>query len=976
MTPPTASALLQRAYAEFERLLELPEAARQAALAAHASSDAALHRELLALFEADAKANAADFLDAPAVPPPALRPGMAFGPWQLVRKLGAGGMGEVWLAARADGHFEGAVAIKMLHAHLAGQQVRERFAREGRILARLQHPHIARLLDAGLHDSGQLYLVLEYIEGERIDRHCEQQALPLPARIALVEQVCAAVIAAHAQLVVHRDLKPSNILVDAQGSVKLLDFGVAKLLEEDGEPGGDELTRQTGRSFTPEYAAPEQWTGGSVTVATDVHALGQLLYLLLAGQRPYAASASNSQAQQLARSTLPPLMSRVAPPALRRALAGDLDTIAAKALAVQPQERYASVAAFAEDLRRHRQHEPILARREGWLRRTGKFLRRNRLAVAAGVVIALSFAAGVGGVLWQARATAREAASGQAITDFLIQTFQVNSLEGESPAKARETTVAQLLDAASERLPQELQTAPEAKARLLGVLSRLQMDLDRIPEARKLVQGRFAQALVRGDWGALLEASLDAAELELKAEDWPAAARQLDAAQRLLRTATPADSKARLLLLRARHLARSKPAAKAEALRLSASAITLLDQQTAAGTALILALFSHSELLAEAGRDAEAAAAAQRGLKLATQSGSGRQWLTALGLLRLGDTVSREDWPQYLAYRNQALAINRQVFGAQHRRTAFAEVLLGLDLHDDLQYAQGRQLIERGLQQLQAQLPATAADRIEAELSYGIVLQQEGEHELAVAVLQPLLQSVGTSPAAAPLEDTLHYRLGNSELHLGRYASSRQHFEAAQRLRQQSLGADNLYTLQVRYRAQELTRFEGRPEEALKVLRDVEQRLPRDGDPLLNARVAVQLAQARCLLDLGQAQPAQRLATAAMADFGKSPARHRQLEVQARGALILALSQLQLAPAEALTIAQQTERDWARVRGAQSLELAEARLTLAKAEQANRHWPAAAAAIALAAQAIAAHPEVAAYYRALLADVQAAQPPG
>ena len=213
---------------------------------------------------------------------------LGFGAYQLERQVGLGGMGEVWLARRIDGRFEGAVALKVLHAHVAQSAARERFVREGKILGQLSHPHIARLLDAGATPLGILYFVLEYVEGKPVDQWCDEQSLDVPARLRLFLQVCDAVAHAHAHLVIHRDLKPPNILVTAQGEIKLLDFGIAKLVESEKPAEETELTRLSGRALTPDFAAPEQILGQPVTTATDVYSLGILLYVLLSGRRPYS----------------------------------------------------------------------------------------------------------------------------------------------------------------------------------------------------------------------------------------------------------------------------------------------------------------------------------------------------------------------------------------------------------------------------------------------------------------------------------------------------------------------------------------------------------------------------------------------------------------------------------------------------------------------------------------------------------------
>jgi eukaryotic-like serine/threonine-protein kinase len=383
--------------------LELAPGARSAWLAALRETDPAGARELERLLAAEEGLDAAGFLDTAAGPlghaagPDAARPpgalaGWRLGAWTLERPVGQGGMGTVWLARRNDGRFEGTAAVKLLNVALLDPVGAARFQREGTLLARLSHAHIARLLDAGVAEGGQPYLVLEYVEGERIDRYCDARRCSPAERIGLFLDVLGAVAHAHANLVVHRDLKPSNILVAAGGSVKLLDFGIAKLLEE-GAPGAEStLTDAGGRALTPEYAAPEQVAGGAVTTATDVYALGVLLYVLLAGRHP-TGEGRRTTAEHLkgVLDTEPPRLSAAAtgaearatsPERLRRLYAGDLDNIVAKALRKRPEERYPTVDALADDLRRYLDHQPVSARPDSLRYRAAKFVRRNRAGVA------------------------------------------------------------------------------------------------------------------------------------------------------------------------------------------------------------------------------------------------------------------------------------------------------------------------------------------------------------------------------------------------------------------------------------------------------------------------------------------------------------------------------------------------------------------------------------------------------------------
>ena len=337
--------------------------------------------------------------------------GQVLGVYTLVSQIGHGGMGTVWLAERNDGRFERRVAVKVLNIALMGKGGEERFKREGRILGGLTHPHIAELIDAGVSLTGQPFLVLEYVEGEHIDRYCDQNRLDVMARVRLFLDALHAVAKAHANLIVHRDLKPSNILVRTDGEVKLLDFGIAKLLGGDGQTGESPLTLEGGRALTPEYAAPEQLKGEAVTTATDVYSSAVLLYVLLTGQHPAGAGLGTpaslvksiledepARPSEIVAST-PTSEETAAANAERRAatadklarlLRGDLDTIVAKALKKNPKERYPSIKAFADDLQRYLRHEPISARPDAIAYRAGKFVRRHWSSVAAALLVTLA----------------------------------------------------------------------------------------------------------------------------------------------------------------------------------------------------------------------------------------------------------------------------------------------------------------------------------------------------------------------------------------------------------------------------------------------------------------------------------------------------------------------------------------------------------------------------------------------------------
>jgi tetratricopeptide (TPR) repeat protein len=410
-----------------DELLDLAPAARPARLVELRARDAALAD---ALEELLSRLTTLDrgFLDAPPPLPERALSGHVIGPYTIERELGRGGMGSVWLARRTDGRFEGHVAVKVLAGPLHGRGAIERFEREGRLLGRLAHPNIARLLDAGV-DGGQPYLILEYVDGEPLDQWCDAQGLDVPGRVRLFLAVLAAVAHAHARLILHRDLKPSNILVSREGVPKLLDFGIGKLLEDPTQPGAEtDLTRIAGRAYTPRYAAPEQIEGGDVTTATDVYALGVLLYLLLSGVHPTDAGEETSTLMQLRAlvDTVPRRMSQAAeraggtPASRARALRGDLDTIVAKALEKRPGDRYANAALLAEDLLRWLNHEPIAARPDAALYRIAKLVRRHRVGAAATGLVLAATAVGVAGTLWQARQAEKQREQAEGLIEYML----------------------------------------------------------------------------------------------------------------------------------------------------------------------------------------------------------------------------------------------------------------------------------------------------------------------------------------------------------------------------------------------------------------------------------------------------------------------------------------------------------------------------------------------------------------------------
>jgi serine/threonine protein kinase len=418
-----------------DELLDLPDDERDARLAALRAADPQLADAVAAMLQHLPAIERGEFMSASALPKPGGLAGQSIGPYTLVREIGHGGMGTVWLGQRNDGRYEGEVAIKFLRSGLFGHGDAARFEREGSILARLSHPHIARLLDAGvMADGAQPYLVLEYIDGEPIDAYCRRLTLSVDARLRLMLDVLAAVAQAHNRLILHRDLKPSNILVTQAGDVKLLDFGIAKLLDDAGAGEETALTQRAGNAFTPEFAAPEQLRGLDVTTATDVYALGVLMYLLLGGDHPTAAPTVAPLDRM--RSVIETVPRRLSEAVLRRGgptsrwspesrklsteLRGDIETIVAKALKKAPAERYANAAALADDIRRYLDREPIAARPDTPLYRTTRFVQRHRAGVAMASAAVMALGVGIGVALWQAREARAQRVQAEGLIEYMI----------------------------------------------------------------------------------------------------------------------------------------------------------------------------------------------------------------------------------------------------------------------------------------------------------------------------------------------------------------------------------------------------------------------------------------------------------------------------------------------------------------------------------------------------------------------------
>ena len=463
---PTQAALWRQADAIFDALLDLSPEARTARLA---TLPEPLRRRVEHLLDASSGSGPLDSaLDLHALQPATPQ---RIGPWTLGEVIGRGGMSVVYAAWRDVSGERQQAALKLLTvAALASDDGRQRFLREHHALARLAHPHIAALLDAGVLPDGTPYIAMQRVEGVRIDEACASRALAPRAVVELFLQVCDAVAYANRQLVVHRDLKPGNILVDAQGEVRLLDFGIARLLDDAIE---NEATGTGQRALTPQFAAPECFTGADTGTAVDVYGLGAVLYRLLCGQPPHDGNRHRDA------DVHPP--SRIAPePSLARLLRGDLDAIAMRALETDPSRRYPDAAALADDLRRWLQSRPVHAAAAGRWYRFRRFVRRHRGAVGAAALLAVAIAAGIGSTLWQSRKVAAEAARAEQVKSFLVSLLQSASPEG--PDGRMEDTGDVLARGAHQAIAR-LDAEPALQTELLLLIARLQAELGRYDAA-------------------------------------------------------------------------------------------------------------------------------------------------------------------------------------------------------------------------------------------------------------------------------------------------------------------------------------------------------------------------------------------------------------------------------------------------------------------------------------------------------------
>ena len=718
------------------------------------------------------------------------------GAYELVRLLGEGGMGLVYLARRADDQYRRQVAIKLMHAGLGHHpDMLRRFRAERQILANLDHPNIARLLDGGITPEGSPYLVMEYIDGIPIDDYCRRAQLPIAERLRLFRIVCEAVEYAHRDLVVHRDIKPGNILVTAAGAPKLLDFGIAKLLNPEASDLTLMATRTTGRLMTPEYASPEQVRGQPVSTATDVYALGVLLYELLVGRAPFkmdSASPLEIARAICEREPLRPSTAARHNPAVAvleaRSLRGDLDNIVIKAMRKEPARRYASVSQFSDDLRRYLEGYPVEAAGGAWRYRAGKFIKRHKAGVgfaAAGVVAVLAFGIAMG-ILAHRAALERETAEREA--QFLTSIYAAGTPE---QARGRPVDTVALLDRGVMRVDKELAGNPEVQATMLTNLGEAYMNVGAYDHAETALQKAYdLRRRIFGENNADTAATLDdlgtAIRLEGRyAQAEPEFRRALAVRQKLLGAKNAATTASMANLGECLYLEDKNTEAEQllrKALEIQGGGVTPL----AAATRNYLALAVETrgdyeqaaQLLREAvdmDRRAEGADSPDFANSLHNLAGAE---------MRAGDILGAE------AAEREDLALRRKILGNDHPDLGYSLNNLGWILLQTGELKEAESLLAEQLSLVRRHFPETSPRMVGALDNWARVLQAKGEYaqaeeyfRKALAIVQPKPEITNWSAAQ------ILANIGVLELDRGDYAAAEQDARQALDMRRK-LGGD------------------------------------------------------------------------------------------------------------------------------------------------------------------------------------------
>ncbi|MBN8489570.1 MAG: protein kinase, partial [Burkholderiales bacterium] len=667
------------------------------------------------------------------------------GPWRPLRLLGEGGMGTVWLAERVDGLLKRPAALKLPRGAWRQAGLAERMARERDILARLDHPHIAPILDAGVTPEGQPWLALAYVEGQPIDEYVAARGLGLRERIALLLQVAGAVAHAHARLVVHRDLKPGNILVTPEGEVRLLDFGIGKLLDDEASEGLA-LTQQLGRVMTPWYASPEQVQGQPIGTASDVYALGVVAFQLLTGQRPYALQRETrvELEQAIVQGRLQrPSAAATTPWAAQ--LRGDLDTVLLQALKTAPDERYRTVDQFADDLQRWLRQRPVSAQPDRLAYRVRKFVLRNRLGVGLGSAAVVALAVALGVALWQREQARLEAAKANGIKDYLVSLFETNDIDQSDALRKRGQSVQDLLEHSARTLGSGLAEHPQVRDELQKLVGQLLNDLELTDSALK-VRSERVQALRDQQAGPLVmaEALRGLAQSQYWGDD-------ADAARATLAQAAP--------------LCAATPHAP-----VCLGVQSDLGQMEFDARRLDHALALAEPVVAQLRRVAPSSAELAQALEL-------------LGNIELAR--NRQD--PALALMRESMDIRRQLLGERSVRLAALRYRLGRNLWVMRHHVEAEQEFRAALATSRQTLGEDHLMSLRIQRDLGRLNAYIGLNGDGLGLLEDAVRRMLAKDADLPLIDQFDARvaLGNLLLIEGRHARAEQELSAALRLRQQ-----------------------------------------------------------------------------------------------------------------------------------------------------------------------------------------------
>ncbi|MBX3690236.1 serine/threonine-protein kinase [Dokdonella sp.] len=748
----------------FDELVELDAGQRHARLQALREVDVELAREVATLLAADDNSHPLLDGDAADALPDIISDergrsgeGALIGPYRLLRILGEGGMGVVWLAERTDGAYEQRVAVKLLKRGMDSQAILRRFLQERRILARLQHPNIVHLLDGGMSADGRPYYVMDFVEGDSITLHAQQQQLSLAARVELIAKLADAVAHAHTQLIVHRDLKPSNVLVDARGEPRVLDFGIAKLIEE----SGNQTMTQTGmRVLSPAYAAPEQILGGIIGTATDVYALGLLLCELLVDALPHkrgsgpARLSEDASVEAVRASTLAERLSAervrelygalMDPAKLSRRIGGDLDIIIATALQVDPTRRYATATALARDLRNWLRGMPISARADSGWYRMRRFARRHRLGVAAAALVLLSLVGGLGAALWQASVARGEAMRAdservnaevqlertQKVKDFMLTLFREQ--DPFSRAKAQGRNASQMIADAVSQVDATLSGDPALQASLRRDLGEIQISLgDRAAAVTTLKNAWEQQKTLSGaDSSDSADAQAWYATALLQAGDLPQAEALLRSAlDRLRITLGPDDLKtvdAETSLARVDMMqSRNEAALKA----LNHGLDVYVKKYGEDASELIPRLSALSAQYVEMSQFEKSNEISRWALRIIERNNGADHVRAIVPHAQLADALRyQQKYPEAMHEMQEAVRIARQQLPARHPVLAGVLVRYGDLLRRMQRYDEAEQVFAEGVAMLEGAKTGEYAQMLQV---YGTLAAARGEHALA-----------------------------------------------------------------------------------------------------------------------------------------------------------------------------------------------------------------------------------------------------